>query len=82
MFDFFRYITFFLIFKMVKKSSAKYYQKTKKKACKSYQNLSEDEKEDKQQYSCKQCWNPPEDEKQTSVDYRKSYYKVWKNVLR
>ena len=43
---------------MVKKSSAKYYQKTKKgqkKACKSYQNLSEDEKEDKQQYSCKQC---------------------------
>ena len=40
---------------MVKKSSAKYYQKTKKKACKSYQNLSEDEKEGKQQYSCKQC---------------------------
>ena len=58
MFDFFRYLTFFLICKMVKKSSAKYYQKTKKgqkKACKSYQNLSEDEKEDKQQYSCKQC---------------------------
>ena len=61
---------------MSKYSSAKDYQDNKerlqkKNFRKSYQSLSKEEKEKKQQYRDKLYKNLPEDEKQRLVEYRK-----------
>ena len=60
---------------MCTKLSAKYYQENKetlhKKACKRYQNLSEEEKEKKEQHGREGNENFSEDEKQKLVEYRK-----------
>ena len=36
-------------------------------------------KKKKQQYGCELYENLPEDEKQRKVEYRKKYYKTWRN---
>ena len=36
-------------------------------------------KEKKQQYGCELYENLSEDEKQRQVEYRKKYYKIWRN---
>ena len=60
---------------MSKDSSAKYYWNNKerplKKARETYQNLSKEEKDKRQQYGCEWYKNLPEDEKQKHVEYRK-----------
>ena len=61
---------------MSKNLSAKYYQDSKerlqKKAHKSYQNLSKEEKEKKWQYGCKSNKNLSEDEIIKLAEYRKN----------
>ena len=44
-----------------------------------FQNLTEEEKEKKQEYVRKQCKNLTETKKQRLVEYRKSYYELRKN---
>ena len=69
---------------MSKNSSGKYYQNNKeilKKAHERYQNLSEEEKEKKQQYRRERYKNIPEDGKQKLVEYRRKYFKMRENIL-
>ena len=67
---------------MTKDSSARCYQKTKKKIKKKsserYQNLSEEKK--KQEYGRKRYKNPSKHEKQKLFEYRKRYYKMRKSA--
>ena len=37
------------------------------------------ERKKKQQFGCELYENLPEDEKQRKVEYRKKYYKIWRN---
>ena len=60
---------------MPKNSSAKYYGKTNKGE--RYQDVSEDEKNRKQQYGSKRYKNLTGDEKWKLLEYRKKY-KIWK----
>ena len=48
---------------------------------KSYQNLSKEEKERKQQYGRGHYKNLSEDEKQKLVEHRKKHYRMRKNAL-
>ena len=50
-----------------------------KNSCERYQDLPEEEKNKKRQHDWKRYKNLLEDEKQRLVEYRKKYYKVWKN---
>ena len=68
---------------MTRQASAKYYQKNKekvekKKSRKRYQNLSEEEKNKRQEYGHERYKNLSEDEKQKLVEYRKRYYEMLK----
>ena len=84
-------ILFELMFEMFGNSSAKYYQKNKKrleKGIKIFQKklvkdtkifLPEEERNKKRQYGRKHYKNLSEDKKQMLVDYRKKYYKIIKN---
>ena len=53
----------------------------KRKACERCQNLSEEEKEKKQQYNCERYKNLSEEEKQNLVEYRNKYHTRKKNVI-
>ena len=70
------YITFLYI-KISKNSSAKFYQKSKRKlqkvAHERYQDLSEQDKNKKRQYGCERYKNLTEDKKQRIVKYRKNF---------
>ena len=78
---------------MSKNLSAKYYQENKvakkkyslqklqKKVCEIYQNLSNEEKEKKQQYGRKLYKNLLEDVKQKFVENRKQFYKIRKKFF-
>ena len=70
-------MSFFLYIKTAQDSSARYYQKIKKnkerlrqKARERHQDLFEEEKNKKQQYSCEQYKNLPEDLKQRLIEHR------------
>ena len=62
---------------MSRELSAGYYKKNKekihKKSRKRYQNLTEEEKNKKQEYGCERYKNLSEDEKQKLVECRKRY---------
>ena len=44
-----------------------------------YQDLSEEEKNKKEEYGPEQYKTFSQDKKQRLVEYRKKYYEVWKN---
>lgn len=73
---------FFSYIKILKDSWPRYYQKSKerdwKKAPKRYQDFSEEEKKRRNTFA-NNIKNLPEDEKRRFVEYRKKYYKTWKN---
>ena len=75
----------YLLLKMFKNLSAKYYQENKErlqeKACERYQNLSKEKKEKKRQYGRDHYKNRLQVEKQKLVEYTKKYYRMRKNVL-
>ena len=68
---------------MFKTLSAKYYQKNKKrfqmKVGERYQGLPENEKNKILHFGHERQKNLSEVEKQRLVEYRKKYYKMWKN---
>ena len=64
---------------MVNNSSVRYHRK-KKKSLRKYQSLSEEEKQNEQQYDCKRYKNLPE-YKNKLVQYRTSYFEMWKTAL-
>ena len=68
---------------MSKDASTKYYQnnhqRLQEKYRKKYQSPFWRKKKKKQQFGCELYENLPEDEKQRKVEYRKKYYKIWRN---
>ena len=51
----------------------------KRSIVKNIKVLFRERKKKKQQYGCELYENLPEDEKQRKVEYRKKYYKTWRN---
>ena len=51
-----------------------------KKSSERYQNLMEEEKNEKQKYGGEQYKNLSENKKQRLAEYRKTYYKMPKNI--
>ena len=78
------YINFFLIYIVVNNSSVMYYKKQRTVTIKGSRKISKFSEEigKKRQYGTKRYKKFPEDEKQSLVEYRKNYYKVWKNASR